>query len=65
MSDCDLLKPEFDSSGGLGVRRWYVAGYNRFWFTSKDDAQAAIDLARAVSTNELRSLGLKIEKLLP
>lgn len=51
----DLLKPEIDTAV-FGARRWYVAGYGRFWFTSEEDAKAAIDLARAAAGNERRAV---------
>ena len=50
-SGMDLLKAEIDTAV-FSDRRWYVAGYGRFWFTSKEDAEAAIGLAKAAAQSE-------------
>lgn len=53
MSDraTDHMKAEFDG-GCFGPRRWIVAGLGSFNFTSKEDAEEAIKLARAASQQE-------------
>lgn len=47
----DHMKAEFDG-GCFGPRRWFVAGLGSFQFTSKEDAEAAINLARVASRAE-------------
>lgn len=57
-------EPKFDG-GRFDARRWYVDGYGRFWFSTKEDAEAAVDLAKAVSLNAERKLAQKIQDILP
>jgi hypothetical protein len=56
----DLLKAERDTAR-FDPRQWYVAGYGRFWFTSKEDAEAAIALAKAAAGNERRAVAQHIQ----
>lgn len=60
----DMLKAEIDTAV-FSNRRWYVAGYGRFWFTSKEDAEAAIALAAAHAQAERRRVSQAIRELLP
>lgn len=55
----DLLKAERDTAV-FSDRQWYVAGYGRFWFTSKEDAEAAIGLAKAAAGNERYAVAQRI-----
>lgn len=39
-----MLEAKFDG-GRFDKARWYVEGYPSYWFTTKEDAEAAIGLA--------------------
>lgn len=54
-----LLKAEIETAR-IDSRRWYVAGYGRFWFTSKEDAEAAIGLAQAAASSERSAVAQRI-----
>ena len=60
----EILEAKFDG-GRFADRRWHVDGYALHWFTSKEDAEAAIGLAGQVALNAQRELGCKIEAVLP
>jgi hypothetical protein len=60
----ELLKAEFDGAR-FDARRWCVAGYGAFWFTSEEDAKAAISLAQAHGQAERRRVSRHIRDLLP
>lgn len=51
MADLSLLKAEFDG-GVFSDRRWYVAGFGRFWFSTKADAEEAIKMAQGAAQLE-------------
>lgn len=59
----ELLTAEIDTAV-FSERRWYVAGFGRFWFTSKEDAEAAIGLARAAAANASKVAAHKISNAL-
>jgi hypothetical protein len=46
-------------------RQWYVDGYALHWFTTEEDAKAAIALAGQVANNERNELANKIRDALP
>lgn len=59
MSEIKRDTARFDS------RQWYVDGYARHFFTSEQDAKAALDLAQQVALNERRDLCSRIREMLP
>lgn len=46
-------------------RQWYVDGYASHWFSTKEDAEAAVMLARQYARNERNELAEKIRDFLP
>lgn len=59
----DILEPKFDGAR-FDARRWYVDGYAMHWFTSKEDAQAAIGLAGQVEINARREMSVELQSAL-
>lgn len=55
----DFLEAKFDG-GRFDKRRWYVDGYADHWFTTEEDAKAAIGLAGQIEVNAKRELGDEI-----
>lgn len=41
-------------------RQWYVDGYARHWFSTEEDAKAAVALAQQYAVNEKNEMGRKI-----
>lgn len=56
----DLLEAKLDG-GRFAERRWYVDGYGSHYFTTKEDADAAIRLSYQVATNARREILSGIE----
>lgn len=46
-------------------RRWYVDGYASHFFTSKEDAEAAVRLANQIAENEKLEICNAIRETLP
>lgn len=46
-------------------RRWYIDGYARHFFTSRDDAEAALALAAQIAGNAEREICNIIRDALP
>lgn len=46
-------------------RQWYVDGYASHWFTSEQDAKAALALAHQISANDQHEICNQIRNLLP
>ncbi len=46
-------------------RQFYVDGYAMHWFSTKDDAEAALSLANQVAENEKREVCNAIREALP
>jgi hypothetical protein len=46
-------------------RQWYVDGYARHFFTSKEDAEAALALANQISANAQQEICNTIREALP
>lgn len=57
------LEAKIDT-GRFDARRWYVDGYARHWFTTKEDAEAAIGLAGQISSNERDELAANVRSAL-
>lgn len=48
----------------FGPRRWYVDGYARHQFSTKEDADAAIALAGQIASNERGELASQVRDAL-
>lgn len=46
-------------------RQWYIDGYALHWFSTEDDAKAALALARQYGRNERNELARQIRDMLP
>ena len=57
------MEAKFDG-GRFDARRWYVDGYAMHWFSTKEDAEAAIGLAGQVAVNECREMHAKVQRVL-
>jgi hypothetical protein len=58
-----MLEAKIDTAR-FDSRRWYVDGYASHWFTTKEDAEAAIGLANQVSRNDREELAGAVRQAL-
>lgn len=58
----DYLKPEQDTA--IAKPNWYVSGYGRFMFSSKADAEQAIELSKAVERGHQVRIARAIEQMI-